>query len=165
MNAFSVATHTAGQKVYFEVTITQQTFTSIIGMGSDNTSTSRTDSASITPTLGFVVTSNTGNFLCLDSADSNTATLPTWTTGDTIDVAFNATTNRAWFRKNNGTWNESAGGGDPAAGTGGKVVAAGAGPFYAFGGADAVDGDAITARFASGSWTHTAPSGFTQIAA
>ncbi len=164
LNAFSVDTTTASQKVYGECNCVQLTYGGQVGFSADNTSSSRNDSFPST-SAGCLVASS-GILLDQDSLDHTSSFIPSWTAGDNIDIAFDVGNNKMWFRKNNGAWNAShAGSQDPATNQGGARVVAGSGPFYFFIGSDAVDGDGFTATFASASWARTAPSGFTELAA
>ena len=47
--------------------------------------------------------------------------LPTWTSGDTIDVAVDLTNNKVWVRVNSGNWNNNSGE-NPATGAGGLGI-------------------------------------------
>lgn len=100
----------------------------------------------------------TGAFNDFSSADHGAA-MPSWTTGDRVGIAYDAGAQRFWSRVNNGAWSNS---GDPAAGTGGRVVSV-AGTVYA----NVYIGfstEVTTVRFSSASWVDAAPSGFTQLA-
>lgn len=158
----TVASLATNQKLYFETTVNN--LVDALGVGIAN-ATLGLD----TVTGGFLTSpSNSGGvrqdglFLCADSPDNITNAIPAFTTGDTVDVAFNAATGKMWFRKNNGAWNASVGGGqDPAAGTGGLTLSV-TGPYFVVGwGEDLLN--QLSARFSSSSWLDTAPAGFTQL--
>ena len=55
--------------------------------------------------------------------------LPTWTTGDTIDVAVSVINNKIWIRVNGGNWNNNPAD-NPATGTGGQTILGGLTSFY-----------------------------------
>ena len=55
--------------------------------------------------------------------------LPTWTSGDTIDVAVSVINNKIWIRVNGGNWNNSPTD-NPATGTGGQGILGGLTSFY-----------------------------------
>lgn len=55
--------------------------------------------------------------------------LPTWTSGDTIDVAVSVINNKIWIRVNGGDWNNSPAD-NPATGTGGQTILGGLTSFY-----------------------------------
>jgi hypothetical protein len=55
--------------------------------------------------------------------------LPTWTSGDTIDVAVSLINNKIWIRVNGGNWNNSPTD-NPATGTGGQGILGGLTSFY-----------------------------------
>ena len=55
--------------------------------------------------------------------------LPTWTTGDTIDVAVSVINNKIWIRVNGGNWNNNPAD-NPATGTGGQGILGGLTSFY-----------------------------------
>jgi hypothetical protein len=154
----SVAATTTNQLVYAEFVIDAVTFNPIPGFA--NASTTSLDIAQ--PGVATVSTAfyfSTASFRCEDSAD-HLASIFTFTAGDNVGIAFNTSTGRAWARKNGGAWTNS---GDPAAGTNGYAVPF-AGPYYAIAhGGDT--NDQVTAKFASGSWSYAAPSGFSQLAA
>lgn len=164
-SVWSVATTTASQKVYVELTIGQVGANTLMGFGVDNTlAGNRFGGSASTPTKGATVQIN-GNFVDIDSAnDGLTAISGGYTSGNQIDVALDTANLRIWFRKNNGIWNNSAPA-DPATNTGGFIVnTTPSSAFYFFLGADANTGDNSTARFSSASWLNAAPSGFTQLA-
>lgn len=82
--------------------------------------------------------------------------------GDVLQVAIDVPNNLIWFKINSGNWNNS-GTANPATGTGGySFGTAFTGGVYVFAHTPSNLG-AGTARFASGSWTAGAPSGFTEI--
>lgn len=99
-----------------------------------------------------------GSFNDFSSAD-HSAAMPSWTTGDRVGIAYDAGSARFWSRVNGGAWSNS---GDPAAGTGGRVVSV-AGTVYACI-YIAFSTEVTTVRFSSSSWVDSAPSGFTQLA-
>jgi hypothetical protein len=80
---------------------------------------------------------------------------------DVFGVAVNFDTRKAWFRKNTGLWNATAGD-DPATGVGGVVIAAGSfAPHVVFGtGGAGSDTDAFTANFGATAYANAAPAGF-----
>lgn len=89
---------------------------------------------------------------------TNPAGFPgSYTTGDRLCWAINVTTGKAWWRKNNGSWQS----GDPAAGTGGYTIPI-SGPFYAAVGmySDAGSTIQVTLCALASSWSYSAPSGF-----
>ena len=55
--------------------------------------------------------------------------LPTWTSGDTIDVAVSVINSKIWIRVNGGNWNNSPTD-NPATGTGGQTILGGLTSFY-----------------------------------
>jgi hypothetical protein len=55
--------------------------------------------------------------------------LPTWTSGDTIDVAVSVNNSKIWIRVNGGNWNNSPTD-NPATGTGGQGILGGLTSFY-----------------------------------
>lgn len=88
---------------------------------------------------------HTGN---LQTGGSTVATYAAYTAGDIVGVAIDVGAGKAWFAKNN-TWQA----GDPAAGTGGVTVPAGA----VFPAGFVNPGDALSLPFAL---TYIPPSGF-----
>lgn len=82
--------------------------------------------------------------------------------GDVIGWAVREDLNKVWFRKNGGNWNNTVGN-DPVTGTGGHDIS----QVFTFYGYLYVqfyllartNSDTLTARFASGSWTGSPPSG------
>lgn len=118
------------------------------------------------PTLAFGVTTFNGQFKDADSPDDITSAIASTTAGDRIGIAYDTSAAKVWYRKNGGAWNSVIGGAqDPAAGTGGLIVALTGSPFYAWVGMDAITLDVFTTNFASGDWVDVAPVGFTQLAA
>lgn len=157
----SEAATTASQLVYVEFVIDTVVFGPAVGFG--NASTTGLDAQlpgiSSTSTAFYFSNYNGGTFKCVDSANNDAAVF-TVTAGDNVGIAFNTSTGRVWARKNGGAWSNS---GDPAAGTNGYAVPF-AGPYYAIAhGGDT--NDQVTAKFASSSWTYSAPSGYSQLAA
>lgn len=79
---------------------------------------------------------------------------------DILDFAIDLTARLGWVRKNNGNWNES-GTANPATGTGGFTIGAGAfAPAVGFGGSGTIASDAVTANFGQSSYAYAAPAGF-----
>jgi hypothetical protein len=87
-----------------------------------------------------------------------TQTGSTYTTGDIISIAYDATTRKIWFAKN-GTWQLS---GNPASGTNeiGTLNSPTSNYFFGFAIYDTNTG---TANFGQRSWAYAAPSGFRPI--
>lgn len=158
---FTVSPAAAGQKVYVETTWTAFTFTLTGIFGVVNTDTTRFAGGQVSPSTGAAAAGNS-TLIDVDSIDSGTAILPTNVLpGDMVDWAFDTGSHRIWGRLNNGPWT---GGGDPALGTGGlQIVTTPNILYYFFAGADGTLNDSITARFATGSWIHTPPAGYSQI--
>lgn len=80
--------------------------------------------------------------------------------GGRIDMAVDRDNNRAWWRYNNGNWNNGAN--DPAANTGGVDVSGITGTLYA-GVTHNATGDQVTANFGATSHTNTPPIGFESL--
>ena len=156
----SVASVGATQKVYFEVVYT----TKVTGEGTGFSNSSQSLNAvcgNSSPSNAFCFIA--GLFFDQDSPDQLAAFTPSPAQGDNIGVAFDPNINRAWSRINGGAWNAShAGTQDPATGQGGAVVALQAGPYFAIGFGQG-NGDSLTTKFSSSSWSFSAPSGFTQV--
>lgn len=154
------STGTAGstQKVYAEHTCDRLSFRQEFGFGNSTAPLNVRigDDAFPSNALGL---SQTGDFL-MNAGNGQPGLTGAFTTGDTVDVAWDIGNNKIWYRVNNGTWNSGTGGGDPAAGTGGFTTAINAGPYYAMMGLRKAQG---TTRFARASWLHTCPTGFTGI--
>jgi hypothetical protein len=87
--------------------------------------------------------------------------IQTFTSGDTIGIAFNLTTQKIWFRTNGGNWNNDIiGNQNPATGTGGISTASmAAGPYFPACGAFS-NADQWTANFGGSTFANAAPSGF-----
>ena len=162
---WTVSGTTTNQKVYVETSIVGVTFSLEMGFANDKTLVgNRFGGSNVSPTKGWLVSTG-GAFACLDSVDNNTTLIPVFTTGDTVDYAFDTSVLKGWVRKNGGAWNASIGGTqDPATNQGGVATTiTGGGPYFFFYGADGGNGDQVTATFASGSWARSAPAGFTQL--
>ncbi len=88
------------------------------------------------------------------------ATIASYTANDNIGVAFNPATNLIWFRKNGGNWNNDViGNQNPVGNVGGiSTTTIGYGNFAPAWGGSATS--STTAKFASASWTYTAPTGY-----
>jgi hypothetical protein len=161
----SVAAAVASQKVYIEHVFTSFGTSNNPGFAISTSSLANLTGAFASPSEAFALTPGNGNFSCTDSVNDGNSVIASCADGDRVDVAFDTALGLAWFRKNGGGWNSVLGGAqDPAAGTGGVDVPF-AGPYYAFVGLDANDGDTFTTNFATASWVGTAPTGFTQLAA
>lgn len=90
-------------------------------------------------------------------------TIATFTAADNIGVAFDPFNEKVWFRKNGGNWNNDViGNQNPATNTGGISLATMNKTSFcgAWGGSASAS---ITAKFATASWTYTAPSGFNSM--
>lgn len=95
--------------------------------------------------------------------NSNVATIMTYTASDRIGVAVDWARLLIWFRKNNGNWNNDViGNQNPVGAVGGISLAnlVGGTVFPAWGGSATAS---ATAAFASGSWTDTAPTGYSTV--
>jgi len=99
-----------------------------------------------------------GTYGDFGSADHGAA-MPSYATGNRVGIAYDDSAKRFWSRVNGGAWSNS---GDPAAGTGGRVVSV-TGTLFAciyIG----FNTEITTANFSSATWVDTPPSGFTQLA-
>ena len=89
--------------------------------------------------------------------------MPTYVSGDVIDMAVDITNRLIWFRKNGGNWNNS-GTADPATGAGGVTYAAITGAVFA-----AIEtrtaGMTVTANFGATAYGYAAPTGNSDWAA
>lgn len=160
----SIAAATSNQKVYIEHLVTAVTSAFFIGFATIGTALAYRFGAA-TPSTGFTFATPDSNFDCDDSADATQKpVLAGFTAGTRMCMAFDTALGKVWIRKDNGTWCPDFGGGDPAAGTGGVAIPF-AGPYYAYVGMDANDGDVFTTAFASTDWVYATPSGFTQLSA
>jgi hypothetical protein len=90
-------------------------------------------------------------------------TYGTFAATSNVSIAVDRPNNKIWWRVNGGNWNNDViGNQNPATNTGGQDISAVAGNLFpAFHVEHA--GDSCTGKFASGSWTYAAPSGFTEI--
>lgn len=140
-------------KYYFEVTVTETTFTGN-ALGIVLTSGTYADVGS---SLNCSVVSMAGAV-----GSNNTAALKAigaFTNGSIAGVAIDLTNRLAWFRRNNGNWNGDAAA-DPATGIGGVTIAAGSfAPCVRF--SSATPTNNMTANFGATAFTGTVPSGFT----
>lgn len=96
------------------------------------------------------------------SNNTSWGNLGTWVAGDHIGVAINLDNRKAWFRRNNGNWNNSTTD-DPVADTGGVTMAPTPpfSPFVGFGGSTVGNpGDNITVNFGQSAFSMAQPSGF-----
>ena len=86
-------------------------------------------------------------------------TLASYTTGDVLAIAADFQRGLAWFRKNNGAWNNGTGAADPVHGVAGLDISAITGPFYAGSG---INGALSTnqANFGQNAFSGAIPSGF-----
>jgi len=137
----------AGVKRYWEITINSLTGDIGTGWGSTETFTSGTYLGQETFTVGFY--SGGGGF----NSNAQFGTFLTFAAGDIICWAFTGDT-RAWYRVNNGIWDNS-GTDDPATATGGFSASGYGTVFPAY---DIRNGQ-ITANFGP-TFAFTPPSGF-----
>jgi hypothetical protein len=153
----SVASVTTNQKVYMEYVPTVNANDQQFGFALATHNFTATIGANEGGTSRSFGVWYTGTYQDFSSADNNAA-MPAYATGNRVGIAYDDGAKRFWSRVNGGAWSNS---GDPAAGTGGRVVSV-TGTLYAcvF---IAYNTEITTARFASGSWIDSAPSGFTQL--
>lgn len=90
------------------------------------------------------------------------ATIAAYVAGNNIGMAIDPANKLIWFRVNGGNWNNDViGNQNPVGAVGGISFATSATPCYAAWGGSATT--SATAKFASGSWTYTAPTGYAQM--
>lgn len=98
---------------------------------------------------------------------ANQGTTVTYTTGDNIGMAVDIPNKKIWFRKNGGNWDNNASH-DPATNIGGFDLTAifnGVATSTTYAIIDMEDStDQVTAKFSNGSWTYSAPTGFSSAA-
>lgn len=98
--------------------------------------------------------------------NTHVATIATFASGNTVDMAWNLTAKLVWFRVNGGNWNNN-GSADPATNTGGISIAAlgsiGTIPYFAVAESTATTAS-VTAQFA-GTYAHAAPAGYINVVA
>jgi hypothetical protein len=112
--------------------------------------------------FGYVATSHGAGYYGADSDivyNDGFVSVVGFVGGDNIDIAVARTAKKAWWRKNNGSWLPS---GDPAAGTGGQDIALIDSTMYPVLQAAANGAQSGTARFTSGTFINTPPTGFAQ---
>lgn len=105
-------------------------------------------------TSGFGYYGLTGNFVH-NTAGGGGIYGDTYTNGDTIGIALDMDTGKAWFSKN-GVWQA---GGDPAAGTN-EAISGLSGTYYPAAGANGAAANGVVANFGQNPFDYTAPSGF-----
>jgi hypothetical protein len=96
-------------------------------------------------------------------ANSGQGSIGTWEEpAGNASFAWDADNEKLWIRVDGGQWNGNAGSNDPATNTGGYDISSFTGPLYAAI-STFTDPDALTGKFSSSSWSHAAPSGFSQF--
>jgi hypothetical protein len=99
----------------------------------------------------------------VDYGGSNLGSIGSWTTGDTICVAFDLGNQKVWFRKNGGNWDNTTH--DPATNTGGyslaTLISHSAALYPA--GSTYTSGDQLTFNFGATAFAQAVPSGFIGI--
>lgn len=142
-----VLVKTGASKYYFEIDVKSISTDMTIGLGKLNASLLNLVGGDAN---GWGYRASTGEKW---NNNAGSAYGNTYTAGDVIGVALNAATGELWFAKNN-TWQNS---GDPVAGTGEAFTLTGTlHPMLALYDAESF----ALAKFKSGDWTYTAPSGF-----
>jgi hypothetical protein len=157
--ARSTALKSAG-KFYFEVTV--------------GATHGGADTAGVVLSTGTYANMNSGNncseaFLTFASGHIYSNNADTFQTiggaagpGDVICVAIDLDNRKAWFRKNNGNWNNQPTD-NPATGATSVVMAASGSfaPAVSFGSSGSAVGDNMTANFGASTFAFSVPSGFT----
>lgn len=142
---------------YWEITLgATLSGSSTIGVGAGNTTLTSLIGAGTT-SMGY----NKDGTVKINN--SNVATIMTYTASDRIGVAVDYARGLIWFRKNNGNWNNDViGNQNPVGAVGGISMASllAGSIFPAWGGSAT---SSATAVFASGSWTDTAPTGYSSV--
>ena len=154
-------------KYYWEITLrtVSQSLNCTVGVGNTSSAVNTVVVGGDTSTIGWwFASSNAGE------VDNNNALIATWATlsaGTNIlcfAMDLTSATKVIWGRLENGSWSGSGlNTGNPVAGTLGLTVPAGvlAAPVVpAVGFSATTTPDGATGKFASASWTYTAPSGF-----
>lgn len=151
------ATRLAGGPVYFEVnTSNAYSGSPRVGFGVGNTYIS---SSSNLGTDNYGLGYDTNGNVYLNNAVLSA--IATWSAGANISVALDPKHQTVWFRVNGGNWNNS-GTANPATNTGGISLATMPGASY-YPAVGAAASASFTAAFLSGSWTYSAPSGFSAM--
>jgi hypothetical protein len=97
------------------------------------------------------------------TGNSGQGSIGTWEEpAGNASFAWDADNEKLWIRVDGGQWNGNAGSNDPATNTGGYDISSFTGPLYAAI-STFTDPDALTGKFSSSSWSHAAPSGFSQF--
>lgn len=138
-------------KIYFEVTCN----TSNAGatqVGVVNASATPSNYIGDANGLGY---QSGGNVVYNGSALSN---IGTWTTGDTICVAYDLGNKKVWFRKNGGNWNNTTD--NPATNTGGFSAAGVFGGTVYPAACAYSSGDQLTVNFGATAFAQAVPAGF-----
>lgn len=166
----SIASVATNQLVYWENTITTLTVGDSMTLGFSTSGTAYGGTATpgaITPATAFYFHSN-NRFFDQDSVNHFVSVFGSAVVqGDTVDIAYNSLTGKAWARHNNGAWNDALASQDPSTGTGGMattLTGSPSTPLYATFAFDASNGNKITTVFSSASWARTPPTLFTQLA-
>jgi hypothetical protein len=154
--AYSNIGHSTG-KYYSESTVTMNAGSSAVSMGIANASMAAYASlGGDTNSLAYIPSG------VVKINGSTLSTIASYASGNTIDMAFDATNSLIWFRVNNGNWNNS-GLANPATGVGGISTATlAAGPYFE---ASAIETntpavDSWLLNFGRLGFTRTPPSGF-----
>ena len=141
-------------KWYFEVHVDTAVSTDGIIIGAEKVAPGSTFVGAPTYGFGYYQTGQKINASTTLSFGSS------YTTGDVIGVAIDATAQKIWFAKNN-TWQAS---GDPSAGTNEAFSTAMAPSIYPAASVYYGTGDAVTIRSRAAEFSYSPPSGFTEWA-
>lgn len=151
-------------KYYWETDITLLTGDFNIGVVDSSALNGRFLKAEDNPSHGAALTILLGAYHNVGSANDSAFPVNSLVSGDTIDIAFDGTASKIWFRRNNFAWNELLADQDPGTGHGGlQVVLTESPPILAAWGMAGDIGNNFTSRFAKASWLRTFPDGFDQI--
>ena len=155
-NAVRSTTSYTTEKKYAECTITNSPGTGgTTGLGLCNASFLFTGG-------GYVGSTNTGIGYYSDGNvyrnNASVGTIATFTSGDVICMAVDATARLAWWRKNGGNWNNN-GAADPATGANGIDISAVTGALFAAVEADNV-GEILTINFGATAYAQAVPGNY-----
>lgn len=158
------ATRITGQTAYVEFAVTLVGTTYRLGLANYSFGTGTVLGVD---TLGVGINAADGT---VKINNVTIGTVASFTTADTVDMAYNARLKLIWFRKNNGNWN-GVGGADPASATltdsqsgfsTATLATGGGGPLFPYFSSGGTTNAAVTAKFST-AFTRTAPTGYPSV--
>lgn len=156
--AFATNSVSGSQKIYFEYTFLNGPGTNAgVGLQDNNTALSGGFIGGDTHSIAFYPS---GGWLYNGANPSGGSGWSGGADGDVVSFAIDFGNAKLFTRINGGSWDTGA---DPASNTGGVAMSVAGSPLYVVVDCRSVTNSQLNMKFASASWTYSAPSGFTHL--